>query len=164
MNQWFFPSNFFILQVFLSASQSKKETQQSELLLPSINKVSKNTFGYLDLRTSLFQSFVCSLIFSISCLQAPSFLLSTFIFQLSSALASLSTFPCFRLLSLLSPLPLFLLLFCLVQAWFLLYLVFRVEQLDLYLLSLVCLFFISQIRSCTQFCFLQISFLEVVYI
>ena len=38
MNQWLFSSNSFILQVLLSTSQSKKETQQSELLLPSINK------------------------------------------------------------------------------------------------------------------------------
>ena len=33
-----FSSNSFILQVLLSTSQSKKETQQSELLVPSINK------------------------------------------------------------------------------------------------------------------------------
>ena len=75
MNQWFFPSNFFILQVFLSTSQSKKQTQLLELLLPSINKVSKNTFGYLDLRTSLFQ-FSCLLLELLNFLLASPFFLA----------------------------------------------------------------------------------------
>ena len=84
-NQWFFSSNSFILQVFLSTSQSKKETQLSELLLPSINKVSKNTFGYLDLRTSLFQ-------FSCLLLDLLNFLLSSLFFLALFGLSSSSLF------------------------------------------------------------------------